>query len=76
MGAHEVSPLKCSVGSQLACKPTNTREITASHHYNTRHRHTYSVVATVERKPDRLKRKQIAGSKRNTENLIFHDFFL
>lgn len=41
MDAHEVSPLKGSVGAQLACRPTNTREITSSHHYNTNNRHIF-----------------------------------
>lgn len=79
MGAHEVSPLKCSVGAQLACRPTNTREITASHHYNTSHRHTYSVVATVEKKKKTRQAEKKADSRakrRNPENLTFHDFFL
>lgn len=47
-----------SVGAQLTCRPAYTREITTSHYYTTTHRHMHSVVATVERKSGKLKKKQ------------------
>lgn len=75
MGAHEVSPLKCREGAQLACRPTNTREITASHHCNTNHRCVF-CGSYNRRKTRQAEKKADRRAKRNQKNLNFCEFLL
>lgn len=63
MGAHEMSPLKCCVGAQLASRPANTREITVSHYYNTNHSHML-CSSYNRKKTSQAEKKAGRGPKR------------